>query len=384
MAQLDANIFLQQKGPDLGQISEGFDRGIRLGDMMRQRKIQDLEIQKQNDIKEAYNNAYDVKEDGSRVLNPMKLSDLVRQKGYGQEAYKIDQDMKAQQAVSLKNDLDNKYNEANYIVSELNTVKDLPTLIAAKARAKQRGIQGVDQIPDVYDQKLIDGLKGQFGNASLTYEKQLIDQRQREETAQKVAQLGFENNIKLRQVGLDEQKIKNEMGKGEGLPLDSKKVIETLATKNANRISAINQLESALSTMKDKSENEKLEAYRKTFKILNSPDNPDAVGTEEASRIGGKLDFAKGNFTNNNPIQWGRDIKGFETDLENYIETLKSGLAKNQNEIASMKSGRTSGEVKIKKEDMPKPVQMRDPNGNIRMIPFDQVEAAKAAGGVPL
>lgn len=102
MAQLDSDIFLKQSGVDLGNIADGFERGMRIGDLVRQRKAQEIEMQKQNELKEAYNSGYETKEDGTVVLNPMKVSEFLRSKGRAQDAFKFEQDFKQQQAANAE------------------------------------------------------------------------------------------------------------------------------------------------------------------------------------------------------------------------------------------------------------------------------------------
>jgi hypothetical protein len=210
MAQLDGSFYLQSQAPDIGQ---GIERGMRLGDMMKERRAKDLEMQKQSDIKEAYNSAYDVKEDGSKVFNPMKLGDLVRQKGYGQDAFKIEQDVRTQQAANLKSDLENQYNESSYVYSLLNGVNDQASFDAAKAQAKAKGIQGVDQIGNIYDPKFVESLKGQYGKASMTYEKQLEDSRKREAMAEQRADRSFDRQLQMGKLDLDRKKTETEAAK---------------------------------------------------------------------------------------------------------------------------------------------------------------------------
>lgn len=41
MAQLETGFYSTMQGPDLGKIGEGFERGLRIGDMMKQRKVQE-------------------------------------------------------------------------------------------------------------------------------------------------------------------------------------------------------------------------------------------------------------------------------------------------------------------------------------------------------
>lgn len=191
MAEFNSNIFLNRQAVDFGQIGEGFERGMRLGDMVRQRKTQELEQQKQNDIKEAYNSGHETRPDGSSFFNPQRVSEYLKSKGLGLEAQKFDQDYQAQQAAQLKSQLDNQYNQSSMVSSLLGTVRDQASYDAAKAQAMKFGIQGVDQLPAQYNPQFIDGLKAQYGKASMTYKEQLDDSRKREEAQARLAELGM-------------------------------------------------------------------------------------------------------------------------------------------------------------------------------------------------
>lgn len=147
MAQLDGNIFLQQQGVDFNKATEGFERGMRLGDMMRENKIKQAEMQKQADIKDAFNNAYDVKEDGSRVLNPTKVIDMVRAKGYGQDAYNIDQQFKTQQVANAEGQsklrsswVEKAHGLIDYAVKNPNTPEAASAYQTAYSLGKQSGV----------------------------------------------------------------------------------------------------------------------------------------------------------------------------------------------------------------------------------------------------
>lgn len=202
MAQLDSSIYLQMQGPDLSKIGEGFERGIRLGDMMRQRKIQEAEAQKQNTIKEAYNNSYDVSPDGSRVLNPMKLQEFLGQKGYAQEGEAFNQQYKTQQAANLKSDVETEQSKNSFISSLLGTVKDQPSYEAAKSLAISKGFKEAASLPNTYDPQIMNSLKAQYGLASMSYEKQLEDSRKREESQARLMETKQNNDYRREELGL--------------------------------------------------------------------------------------------------------------------------------------------------------------------------------------
>lgn len=189
MAQLDSDIFLKQSGVDLGNIADGFERGMRIGDLVRQRKAQEIEMQKQNELKEAYNSGYETKEDGTVVLNPMKVSEFLRSKGRAQDAFKFEQDFKQQQAANLKSDLDGQYTKNSMISSLLDTVKDQDSYLKAKTYAISKGIKEAEQLPNTYDPQIMSSLRAQYQKASLTPLQQIEDSRKREEAQARLAEL---------------------------------------------------------------------------------------------------------------------------------------------------------------------------------------------------
>lgn len=119
----------------------------------------------------------------------------------------------------------------------------------------------------------------------------------------------------------------------ESLPLDKKKMIETLATKNASKISIKNQIDAVTNNWDNLTDDQKVAAGRQLLKTLNSTEGADAIGVEEAGRLGGKIEFALGNLFNSNPVQFGRDLEGFKTQAENISKAISTAIKSNQGEI---------------------------------------------------
>lgn len=114
------------------------------------------------------------------------------------------------------------------------------------------------------------------------------------------------------------------------LPLDSKKLVETLSSKNASKVSIANQIDSVMSNWDNLSDEDKVIQGRQLIKTLNSTEGADAVGAEEAKRLGGQLEFALGNFTNSNPTQFGRNLKGFKENALATSAAIKRGVNENK------------------------------------------------------
>lgn len=114
------------------------------------------------------------------------------------------------------------------------------------------------------------------------------------------------------------------------LPEDQKNVITKLSEKNAAKIAIANQIDAVMGNWEKLDDDQKVTQGRQLLKVLNSSEGADAIGSEEAKRLGSKLEYAMGNFTNSNPMQFGRDLPGFSENAKNTSLGLKSGISANQ------------------------------------------------------
>lgn len=122
------------------------------------------------------------------------------------------------------------------------------------------------------------------------------------------------------------------------------KYVDTLATKNANKVSVANQLETSLKILEDPkvSETDKVREGESLLKVLNSPEGSDAVGKEEASRIGTLIQYQMGNFQGLvDPTQKfiGRDIQGFASQIRTKAKSLRDSVKEANREIDKVQSG---------------------------------------------
>lgn len=196
------------------------------------------------------------------------------------------------------------------------------------------------------------GIKSQLANR-----EQSLKER---ELAQKGTETALKNN--------------SEKAKFDALPEDKKEIVSGLSKKNAAKIAIANQIDSVLENSKNLSEKDQLQQYRQLIKTLNSSEGADAVGTDEAKRLASKLEFAFGNFSNDNPTQFGRDIKGFAEDAALTSKAMKDAVASNQG-VIDKAYGRTVDTTTTETVDV------QDPTGKIRKIPKSQLDAALKAGG---
>jgi hypothetical protein len=129
------------------------------------------------------------------------------------------------------------------------------------------------------------------------------------------------------------------------LPMEDQEVVKDLSKKNASKIAIANQIESVMSGWDRLPDDQKVMQGRQLIKVLNSTEGADAVGAEEAKRLGGKLEFAMGNLFNSNPIQFGRDLPGFKDQASGTAKAIRGAVSANEGEVDARyrKAGIRSG-----------------------------------------
>lgn len=150
---IDSSIYNRVQAPD---IVGGVERGMRMGDMINQRR-------KENALSQAYNKGITQNPDGTVKYDGSKTVSEMAALGYGQEAANLQQQMQAQQREKRMKDLD--------LISRLTgSVKDQATYDQALKTGSAMGLD-VSQMPTTYDPQLIQYYQG----AALT-EKERLDQ----------------------------------------------------------------------------------------------------------------------------------------------------------------------------------------------------------------
>jgi len=166
----------------------------------------------------------------------------------------------------------------------------------------------------------------------------VFDERLKElEFAERQRSNRADENYRDRKLNIDAAKARKQ---GEHLPLEEKKTVENLATKNANKISIKNQIDAVMGRWDSMSDDQKLAAGRQLLKTLNSTEGADAIGAEEANRLGSKLEFAYGNFTNSNTTQFGRDLDGFKQQAMETARNIGTAIDSNKAIVDSIMQGR--------------------------------------------
>lgn len=317
---IDSSIYFQQKTPDiLGSV----ERGLSLRQMSEAR-------QKTKDLDQAYKAGIITNPDGSTSVDENRTLSALAKVG-GQEYLEAKSQFSAQKAAQQKLQQDKIKWEIDTTAQLLGGVKDQNSWGQALQEAQKAGID-VSQMPPQYDPGFVQNLTARTLSA-----KDRFDQQFKEK----------ELALKQRELGIKERSARNEAKSGEKLPLDKKKTVETLSTKNANKLAIKNQIDAVLANWNSMSEDQQVAAGRQLLKTLNSTEGADAIGTEEANRLGSKLEFAMGNFTNSNPTQFGRDLKGFYEQAENTAKGIGTAVSANQR-IIDEQMGRRSAQAPSK------------------------------------
>lgn len=311
---VDHSIYFQQQVPD---IAGGLERGLRMSDMYQQRKINDKAYAEDQAISESAKRNVVAGPDGQMTLDKKGyLSDLA--KINPMKAIETDRAFKSQAVEDENKQLENHAKKATVFSQLLGSATDQNSYAGARAQAIQMGLADSKTLPEQYDPNYVKSV--QMRVLSI---KDRLDQGWKQK----------EFGLKERELDIKKKDAEAKRMNGEGLPIDKKKVVEGLATQNANKTSIKNQIDAVLSTWDKLSDDQKVSSGRQLLKTLNSTEGKDAIGAEEASRLGSRLEFAMGNFGNSNPMQFGRDLKGFKEQAKNTSAAIGTGIQSNQDVI---------------------------------------------------
>lgn len=311
-----------------GNTADAISGGMKLRDLYDQRK-------EKNAIKDIY--AQNTGPDG-KINREGTLSALAKinpEKYQAQKKAWADEDMSDAQLRSVK--FKNKYDEASTIARLAGRATDQSSWDVSLEEAQGLGID-TSQMPKMFDPVFAKNLEGRYLSAAEKFQREEAarDQRNKDTT------FGFERQ----KLGLERDKLLADKAKagrsGENLPLDQKKMVEGLSTKNSGKIAIKNQIDAVMGGWDKLNDDQKVAAGRQLLKVLNSTEGADAIGAEEAKRLGSKLEFAMGNFTNSNPTQFGRDLEGFKTQAMNTSRFIGDSVNANQREIDRMMGRPTS------------------------------------------
>ena len=305
---LNPSIILQGRQAEIENPINAMSKALTLKQMYQQQQSQDqarAEAQTMNDILKK--NVVTDSSGKSSLNRNQTLSDL----------YKVN----PEKAMALEKALNShSLEELEYITKSAKTLAWSATPEnwgQIRQKAIEMNLPNAEQLPQGYNPQFVE--RWQMG--TLSGEEQL---------RQRMAQS---------QLSLDREKIaasrveaKSKAKSGEALPLDQKKFVDTLATKNANKTSIKNQLDAFLQSFDGLSDDQKVVQSRQLLKTLNSPEGADAIGAEEAKRLGNLIEFKLFNLTEPGSV-FGRDLEEFRNQVKNTSDMIGRGVESNRSEI---------------------------------------------------
>ncbi len=374
---IDGSMYLKRE-----HIGDAIGSGMNLREMFDKKKRteveqgrQDAEYQRVQGERKSMGSAIKYDDQGNATLDAASMKELNQ---YNPEkALQMSNEFKDRNQAQDKALREKKLQEFNMIANAASGVKDQASYSSTIEGLKRAGVD-VSQMPPEYDPNLVK----QYGAMALSAKEKIAQQNSEREFSAGRSDKKRDYEYKDAQLDLQREELgvkrKGEEAKlrtGENLPIDKKQTVTTLATKNAN-ISAIkNEIDTFVSSWKNWSPDQRLKQGQGLLKTLNSTQGADAIGTDEAKRLGSQLEFAMGNFTNGNPTQFGRDLDGFFEGVKNKSATLKGTLQKNS-QVIDQAMGRAPQPAAVGEY-----VKMIDPKGVPRRVHKSQVNAALQSGG---
>lgn len=311
---VDNSIYFQQQVPDiLGNVQ----KGLSMREMIDQRNLQKDQLARQKKVDLAYQAGIVQNPDGTSSYDGKRTLSALAKEGLGKEYIQSSKDLAESEKQQIEAQKAKLLSDFDFMARELPNVKDQASYTSALERLKARGVD-VSKEPQQYDPNYV--LAATY--RVLSFKDQLEQQNKERDFG-----------LKQQELGIKRQEAKQKALSGENLPIDKKKYVENLATKNANKVSIANQIDAVMSKWDSLSEDQKIVQGGQLLKTLNSPEGADAIGKEEAERLGNKLQFAMGNFTNDSPMRVGRDLEGFKQQAMGTASSLRSAVSANQSEV---------------------------------------------------
>ncbi len=343
MAEFNSDMYLQQRGPD---ILGGIQGGLRIGEMKRQRQA----ANEARMFKQGLQQAATTDANGNVTYDQKRLGEL---------GGMFPQEVAAMQAQSKEAAMEQKKREQEMLVKHQEFAAPI-VLGMSDPQSYQLGLQKLKaagnpmaaELPPTFDPKYMAGVHRQVTpvaqHFAMQKEKNEMEAKgfQKDPSGRWVQVQGGSAQIDDAYKVAQTRRLNNSPGIGMGvaggrgdpfkhLPKEGQITVSKMADKNASKNAIANSLQAGLEAMQaEQNEDVKIKLGESLLKTLNSPEGVDAIGAEEAKRLGGLLQFKKFNMFEPGSM-FGRDVPEFEGQLGATVDYLREGVKKNQKEIDS-------------------------------------------------
>lgn len=318
---IDSSLFRPQ-GQEI-DVFGSINRGLQIADTIDARRKKRAEEEKTTKIKEAYKAGIIQNPDGSFGFDKSRgLAEIAKYDP--EEAMNLDSQLRQQEREQRKAQIDQSIQAADLIGRIAPTMVDQQSYEAGLKNLSSMGVD-VSKEPPQFNPSYVK----QRALQALSVKDQLAQQNNERDYNLKKEEIGLkrvENAIKKEELNLKNKDF-------ERLPEEDRDVVKTLATTNGKIKAIANNIKSSLESWDGLKDTDKVAKGRLLLKVLNSPLGADAIGSEEAKRLGGKLEFAMSNISNSNPTQFGRDLEGFRNDSLELAKSLERSIKENENVI---------------------------------------------------
>lgn len=346
MANVETGFYSTIQAPDiLGNVQKGLSTRAQ----MDENKIKRQQIAEAGALKDAYSKNMKTAEDGTMAFDRKGALAQLTGQGYGKQAY----DMQTQ---GLKDDREMQAANVQMQQQKLGQISSLAGAATPenwsglRQHAIMNKIVGEADMPEQFPgQEWLTTHK----NMAMSYMEQLKQQNESRDFGLKERQTRtneFEAGIKSKAELNKEKELAIKVQNGESLPIDQKEMVGGLAKSNANKTAIVSQIDSVMKNWGQLTPDQQYAQGNQLLKVLNSTEGKDAVGTDEAKRLGSKLEFAYGNFTNSSPTQFGRDLSGFADQARQTSANIKGATTTNQSHIDSI-MGRQPKQTQVAHSD---------------------------------
>jgi hypothetical protein len=161
-----------------------------------------------------------------------------------------------------------------------------------------------------------------------------------------------ELGLSKQRLDLEQKKFMAEMGSSkkqlDRLPTENRVMVEKLSEDSAKKTAIATEISQTIALFDDPkvSDDQKIKAGQGLLKVLNSTQGSDAVGAEEAKRLGSLLEFQIGNIFQPGPFL-GRDLGMFRDQAASTVNRLSGAIEGNRSLIQQAMSGQAPAVAKI-------------------------------------
>lgn len=405
MAQLETGFYSNMQAPDIAQ---SFERGIRIGDMMKERRAKDLEMQKRQQMDAAMKAGVVTNPDGTKSFNEaISIGEMMSVDPMA--ANKLKQDFQQQQAANAETQskiqsyvANSKFGDLEHLVKNPNDPNAPKIWKSVYDFGKSAGMD-MAGYSDIYDPRVVNAAY----NLAIPAVKKREFEMQQQQNEARLAETKQNNDFRREELGLrrlerkDALAVKNEEKQmalttpyGLANTPDDAKIIKEAHEAKMSLFSQVDEMiklrqkyeGGAIMQPDDQGyatqlSNDALLAYKnlKKLGVLSKSDEDivNAIIPKDPLRLRGMAEVISGQDAVLSKLVNFRDNKS--KDFASGIQARIRG-----GDVAAKKVLEEDKQSAPKTNQQDGAVRMRDPKGNIRLVSPENVEAAKAAGGVEL